>query len=135
MEELKALYNEYIDWAEKLYSSANPIYSVLGMRSAEVNHPGHMNFYNAVKQWTEKFMEEPHDVQMIEQALDVILFSAAENEKSAAVWYLIAAQEHAKQLLDALPLDRRQDFGKKYVKIYPRGKRLPVQNELYSLMK
>ena len=134
MEELKSLYQEYIQLAQDLHNSIRPIHSVFGMRSSEVQHPGHLEFYNAVKRWTACFLEKPHELPEIVQALEIILFSAAEHDKSAALWYLIAAQEHAKPLLDLLPPQQKQALRKQYQKRYPRGKRLPLQDELYARM-
>ena len=134
MEELKRLYQEYIQFAQDLHASVSPINAVFGMRSAEVNHPGHLEFYNAVKRWTDGFLEKPREQSEIEQALEVILFSAAEHHSSAAVWYLIAAQISAKPLLDLLPAQRKEALRATYQKRYPRGKRLPLQNDLLTRM-
>lgn len=134
MEELKRLYQDYIRFAQDLHDSINPVQSLFGVRDSEVQHPGHMEFYNAVKRWTASFLENPHESSEVAQALEIILFSAAGHDKDAAVWYLIAAQDNARPLLELLPPETKQAIRKKYQKCYPKGRRLPLQNDLYAQM-
>ncbi len=134
MEQLTNLYQSYIEQAEKLRRETNIFASIFSGQSPDSSHPCHMDFYNGVKGWVDSFLEQSYDADMAEQALNVILFSAAEHENSIAMWFLVAAQEHSRRLLAVLPPDRRKLLQKEYDRRYPRRKRLPLQKEIYTLM-
>ena len=132
--ELESIFRHYIDSVEQLHRSVNPLRSALGLREAEIHYSGHMDFYSAVDQWIDAFLQGPIDEDTIEQALEIILFTAAKYKKSTALWYLIAVQEFSKPLIKELPKERKDAIRNKYKKAYPRGKRLPLQNDIYKLL-
>lgn len=134
MDELKEIYETYIAQAEECRKSRNPLQALFGLRSAESN-PVHTAFYNAVGDWTDHFVAGNPSAQSADEALRWILFSAAEHEKSAAVWYFIAAQGHGKKLIPLIGPEAAKALYEEYKITYPRGRRLPLQDEVLALLK
>lgn len=134
-EELRQIYEAYIAQAEECRRSINPMKNFFGMRDADVNHPAHKEFYNAVGDWTDRFLAGHPSAESMEQVLRLILFAAAEHEKSAAVWYFIAAQTNAKKIIPLMDQKALKPLYTEYKASYPRGRRLPLQNELAAILK
>ena len=65
---------------------------------------------------------------------NMLLFSAGEHLGSEAEWYLIAIQNYAKDFIGELNEEEKTQLASEYRKKYPSGRRLPLQNEIYSLL-
>ena len=65
---------------------------------------------------------------------NMLLFSAGEHLGSKAEWYLIAIQNYAKDFIGELNEEEKTQLASEYRKKYPSGRRLPLQNEIYSLL-
>lgn len=131
--QLETMIAEYVALATELKRKVPALGAILGNNS-NVTHPGHMAFYEAVSAWVADFAATSPDRESLGRALELLLLAAKEQERTAACWYLIAIQAHAKPLLPLLEAQDRQDLLRRYEAAYPTGKRLPVQQEIHQLL-
>lgn len=134
MDTLRALFEDYIAYAAKLREETASIKSVLGMRDREIYDAGHKNFDEAVEKWVGAFAKTEPTQQVLQEALDVILLGAAGNEEKAAYWYLCAVQRHALVLIPLLDEASRAEMLARFEARYPKGQRLPLQNDIVKLL-
>ena len=64
-----------------------------------------------------------------------MLEAAKINEKKPAYWYYLVAQGYVKSLIPLLRGSDRTELGDQYIKWYPRRTWLPIQQELYQMLK
>lgn len=132
MDTLTKEIQDYIAWTKETFASRNKVQAYLGM--GEEKQADHMAFYNRVGQWVQCFLEtDPEDASLL-QALHILLFAAAQEKGSQAEWYLIAIQTFAQPMIERLGREEKKDLAQEYARHYPRGKRLPVQNQIYRML-
>lgn len=134
MKTLETLIGDYVTWVRTDKEAGPSLAAYLGFHMRVDNHPNHNAFYESVGTWVEEFRNgEPDQAQRL-QTLRMLLFAAADWEDTQAVWYLTAIQEWAKPLISGLDQESRLALGKEYEQRYPRGKRLPLQNEILKAL-
>lgn len=134
MDTLRTLFDDYIAYAAKLRKETASIKSVLGMRDREIYDAGHRNFDEAVEKWVTAFAATEPTQQALKEALEIILFQAVGNEGKAAYWYLCAVQRHAMVLLPLLDDACQAEVLAQFEAQYPKGRRLPLQNDIVKLL-
>lgn len=134
MKTLETLIGDYVTWSRTDKGAGQSLAAYLGFHTGVDNHPNHTAFYESVGAWVEEFRKgEPDQAQRL-QTLRLLLFAAADWEDTQAVWYLTAIQEWAKPLILGLDRESRLALGREYAERYPRGKRLPLQNEILKAL-
>ena len=132
MEQLQKLIDEYVKWTQENRMAGKKIAVYLGLQVEQ--SPKHVAFYEAVGEWAKTFAAgQPEHEQMV-AAVRLLLFSAGEHLGSEAEWYLIAIQNYAKDFIGELNEEEKTQLASEYRKKYPSGRRLPLQNEIYSLL-
>lgn len=134
MEQLQGLIDDYVEWCRHNAAKKDPLRVAFGMGSAEDNPPNHMAFYEAVGTWVQDFENAGPDQAQLLQTLRLLLFAAAQQDKTQAKWYLIAIQGWAKPLIERLEEPGRRVLAQEYQTRYPKNRRLPVQTELCRLL-
>lgn len=131
--QLETMISEYVELAAELRRKIPALGAIMGNHS-DVTHPGHRAFYDAVCCWVSDFSGGNPSQEDLLRALELLLLSAQKYEKTAACWYLIAIQNHGKQLIPMLEESGRELLRQRYETAYPRGKRLPVQKEIGRML-
>lgn len=132
MEQLQKLIDEYVKWTQENRMAGKKIAVYLGLQVEQ--SPKHAAFYEAVGEWAKTFAAgQPEHEQMV-AAARLLLFSAGEHLGSEAEWYLIAIQNYAKDLIGELSGEEKTQLAQEYREKYPKGRRLPLQNEIYKLL-
>ena len=96
--------------------------------------PETCRFYEAVGEWAKTFASSQPEHEQTVAAVRLLLFSAGEHLGSEAEWYLIAIQNYAKDFLGELSTEEKAQLAQEYREKYPKGRRLPLQNEIYKLL-
>ena len=133
MEELQKLIDEYVQWVQKNQKESRKVTLYLGLQVE--NHPNHAAFYEAVGEWVKSFASARTDDAGTAAVVRILLFSAAEHQGSQAEWYLIAIQNYAKDLIGELSAEEKAQLAQEYREKYPKGRRLPLQNEIDKLLR
>lgn len=132
MEQLQKLIDEYVKWTQENRMAGKKIAFYLGLQVEQ--SPKHVAFYEAVGEWAKTFAAGQPEHEQTVAAVRLLLFSAGEHLGSEAEWYLIAIQNYAKDFIGELSEEEKTQLASEYRKKYPSGRRLPLQNEIYSLL-
>ena len=106
MEQLKEIYERYIETAETVWEE-RPIWDgAFGIGASTKDHPCHLEFYKNVERWVENFLKNAPDRETAEQAIAYVLQTSqaqkgagdpASDQPSGGGWYadLLRTAGHA----------------------------------------
>lgn len=135
LNEIKQIYESYLETAEKLEQQRKPTDGLFGMGKKPSDDPCH-----------EKFAEE------LEKALDEMAGEDVSSGEAAAVlgyiydmpqghreyasifWMLVAVHGLTEKLIDKLSPEDAASLKKRYGANYKRWERLPAQQKIYSAL-
>lgn len=135
MEQLKACYARYQQEAEKVTREASPMAGLLGFGEDPRKDACHMRFYEEVEQWVKDFLAAGPDRETAYQAARWILGAAADHAGEPVYWFMYAAHGLCKELIPLLSARQCAALRDLYEANYPRRDRLPVQKEIFKLLR
>ena len=135
MEQLKAHYANYIAAAEKAEKNKSGWNGAFGLGTSTKDHPCHDDFYEAMEAWSEEFVKKSPSQAEAEEAVSYIFQMSEEFRGKLPYWYMYAAHGFARSII---PLVSPEFAGKMriwYNERNPRVDRMPVQQEVFKLLK
>ena len=133
VQQLEAIYTKYQQDLKKVYKEAKPMDGLFGWGDDPRKDPCHMRFYEDVEQWTGAFSSrEPEEVYPV---VRFMMTFPAEHRQEHCFWFTFAAQGLARDLIPAMTADQCRQLREYYDEAYPRRERMPVQKEIYKLLK
>lgn len=135
IQSLKDIYSRYEAEAAAVRAEASAFDGLFGMGEDPRKDPCHMRFYEGVEQWVEAFQAEGPGEPAVYEAVSWILSAAADHAGEATYWFLYAAQGLCRKLIPALSPEHCALLRRLYDERYPRRDRMPVQKEVYRLLK
>lgn len=133
--ELMEIYDRYDRTLHKVVREAPATAGLFGLGEDPRKHHCHMEFYEAVEGWMEAFCQTDPENGPAYQAAEWIITAAAKKEGDPTYWFLYAAQGLAKPLVSKLDCQQCASLREFYDDRYPRRDRMPVQKELYKMLK
>ncbi|MBO4939270.1 MAG: hypothetical protein J6C98_09805 [Oscillospiraceae bacterium] len=135
LEQLKARYARYEQEARKAVLNAKPTDGLFGMGADPRKHPCHDQFYQDVAEWADTFEKTAPSAQAAADAVEWIIRAADSHRDEETYWYMYAAQVHARLLIPLMAPDRCASLVRWYDSAYPPIDRMPVQKELFRLLR
>ena len=135
MEKLIQRYEKYIEEAIVIRKKAGPLAGIFGMGNGPQNDPAHVFFYEDVQKWVAKFLQTDPDDGAVFQAARFILCAPAEMGQEDSYWMMYAAQGLAKDMIPRLSAENCEQLRAFYDENYPKKDRMPVQKDIYKLLK
>ena len=135
MEQLKECYQRYIAAAEKAEKNKTGWNGIMGIGASTKDHPCHDDFYEAMGQWCEGFLQKAPTQAEAEEAVTYIFEMSEQFRGKLPYWYMYAAHGFTRPLI---PLVSPQVAGRMriwYNDRNPRQERMPVQREVFKLLK
>lgn len=132
---LKEIYSRYEAEAAAVRAKASVFDGLFGMGDDPRKDPCHMRFYEGVEQWAKGFLAEGPEEPAAYEAVSWILSAPADHEGEAVYWFLYAAQGLCRDLIPTLSPEHCVQLRDFYDAHYPRRDRMPVQKEVYRLLK
>ena len=132
---LKDIYSGYEAEAAAVRAKASVFDGLFGMGDDPRKDPCHMRFYETVEQWVRGFQEEGPEEPASYEAVSWILSAPVDHEGEAVYWFLYAAQGLCRELIPGLSPEHCAQLREFYDAHYPRQDRMPVQKEVYRLLK
>lgn len=135
LEQLKGIYEKYIQDVDRVCGSAKPMDGLFGMGDDPRKDPCHMRFYEDTEQWTKAFLNGGPGEAEVFEAVRFMLETPAKYAEHSGFWFLYAVQGLTREmipLLQGVHCTGLRDF---YDENYPRRDRMPVQKEVYRLLK
>ena len=134
IKDLRQMVDDYIVFSLELRKKTSDLRSLFGPRTEEIEHPGHQEFDQAVENWTKEFAAAGPSGEALNAALEVLLFSAREQEARAPFWYLTAIQRHSMLLLPMLDDGAREALAARFAAAYPPKRQVPSQTQIHRML-
>ena len=135
IQRLKDIYQRYDEEIRKVKAKAKPMDGLFGMGDDPRKDPCHMRFYEGVERWVQDFLKTAPNAKDALEAARVIIEAPAAHREGPTYWFEVAAHGLCRDLigtLDAAGCRELKDF---YDKNYTKRERVPVQDQLYKLLK
>lgn len=134
--EIHALYQEYLDAAERAERDRKPGEGLFGVGKKPSDDPCHERFANALQAALRNFAACEPDSPRVREVLSHIYRAPAEHRKPlSAYWMLCAVHGFTLELIDRLDAEDAGALFTSYAKSFPRWERLPVQQQVYAALK
>lgn len=136
LSEIRALYREYLDEAERVERERKPGDGLFGLGKKPSDDPCHERFASALDAALRDFAALEPDSARVREVLSHIFRAPAEHrEPVSAYWMLCAAHGFTLGLIDRLDAQDAAALLALYAKIFRRWERLPVQRQVYAALK
>lgn len=135
MEQLKTCYAAYVAAAEKAEKRQSAWNGSMGIGTSTKDHPCHDDFYEAMGVWCEEFLKKKPTRTEAEEAVRFILQTAESYRGKLPYWYMYAAHGFTRPLIGMVSPSFAAEMRVWYDAHNPRSDRMPVQREVYKLLK
>ena len=135
MEQLKECYTKYIAATEKAEKNKSTWNGAFGIGVSTKDHPCHDDFYEAMEAWCEAFVAKKPTQAEAEEAVRYI-FEMSENFRGKLpYWYMYAAHGFTRPIIPMVSPEFAKATRVWYNERNPRPDRMPVQREVFRLLK
>ena len=135
MQQLTALYENYLDEALKVELARKPGEGIFGIGKRPSDDPCHDRFAADLKEWLEAFGEEKPDSAEIREVLSLIYRAPKKYpDPKSSFWMLIAVQSLTLGLIPRLSESDARALVGEFAGLYKRWERLPVQKQILDAL-
>ena len=135
MEQLKSIYAAYIAAAAKAEKNKSTWNGAFGIGASTKDHPCHDDFYEAMEAWSEAFMKKQPSQAEAEEAVAYIFEMSEQFRGKLPYWYMYAAHGFTKPIIGLVSPEFAGRMRVWYNERIPRQDRMPVQREVFKLLK
>ena len=135
VQKLKERYEAYLGDLAKVYANAKPVDGLFGWGDDPRKDPCHMRFYEDVEQWAKTFVAAGPAQPEVYEAVRFILEIPAAHREEHSFWFMYAAQGFTREMIPMLHSGQCAQLREFYDEAYPKRDRMPVQKEVYKLLK
>jgi hypothetical protein len=135
MEQLKACYAAYLKGIEKAEKTKTTWNGAFGIGTSTKDHPCHDDFYEAMELWCEDFLKKQPTQAQAEEAVAFILETSEDYRGKLPYWYMYAAHGFTRPLIGLVSPEFAGRMRVWYNECHPRQDRMPVQREVFKLLK
>ena len=135
MEQLKACYERYIAAAEKAEKNKSTWNGAFGLGASTKDHPCHDDFYEAMEIWCRDFVEKNPSQAEAEEAVRYIFEMSEIFRGKLTYWYMYAAHGFTRPIIRLVRAEFAKEMRVWYNEKHPRQDRMPVQREVFKLLK
>ena len=135
MEQLKACYAAYLAAVEKAEKNKSTWNGAFGLGVSTKDHPCHDDFYEAMEAWCEAFLEKKPSQNEAEEAVGYIFEMSEAHRDKLPYWYMYAAHGFTRPIIPMVSAEFAGSMRVWYNERNPRQDRMPVQREVFKLLK
>ena len=135
MEQLKACYAAYLAAVEKAEKNKSTWNGAFGLGASTKDHPCHDDFYEAMEAWCEAFLEKKPSQNEAEEAVRYIFEMSEAHRDKLPYWYMYAAHGFTRPIIPMVSATFAKEMRVWYHEHNPRPDRMPVQQEVFKLLK
>ena len=134
--EIRSLYQEYLDAAERVERERKPGDGLFGLGKKPSDDPCHERFTTALETALRDFAAPGPDSRQVREVLAHIYEAPVEHrEPASAYWMLNAVHGFTLELIERLSTEDAAALLARYAEAFPRRERLPVQQQVYTALK
>ena len=131
LERTQQLYRAYLEQADALEKSKNPMEGIFGFGGKSADHPCHEQFIKDLEALLAAFRQEGINSADLRDALALVFFAPQAHQDPVSIyWMLIAAQSVTPGIIPLLSKDDAEALYTQYAQAYPRRVRLPAQKKV-----
>ena len=135
MEQLKACYAAYLAAVEKAEKHKSTWNGAFGLGVSTKDHPCHDDFYEAMEAWCDGFVKKNPTREEAEEAVRFILETSEAYRGKLPYWYMYAAHGFTRPIIPMVSAKFAGEMRVWYNERNPRQDRMPVQREVFKLLK
>ena len=135
MQQLKEIYANYIEAAEKVEKNKSTWNGAFGLGVSTKDHPCHDAFYETVEKWSREFLANNPTREEAEAAVAYILEASEPHRGQLTYWYMYAAHGFVRPMIALVSPEFAGRMRVWYNERNPRQDRMPVQREVFKLLK
>ncbi|MBP1535088.1 MAG: hypothetical protein IK999_13330 [Ruminococcus sp.] len=133
--EIKAIYEDYLETAKKLEEQRKPTDGLFGMGKKPADDPCHEKFADDLEKALDEMAAEDISAQEAAQVLGYIYDMPVRNgEYQSIYWMLVAVHGLTEKLIDKLTAEDAAKLKKSYGANFKRWERLPAQQKVYAAL-
>ena len=133
--ELREIYETYIQKVAAIMENASTFDGFWGWGDDPKKDACHMEFYKAVENHLQRLLQNHASEEVLFDAVDWVIRAAADHKGTAVYWYMFAAHGLCKELVSLLTPAHCSGLREFYDEHYSKFDRMPVQRDLYKLLK
>ena len=132
---LEALYDEYLRTVGKLERARRPGEGLFGTKGP-ADDPCHDRFAAELAELLRDFAADGADSAAARAVLETVYAAPLKHpEPKSSYWMLVAVQGLTRDLIALLSTEDAAEVAARFAEDYPRRERLPIQDELLSLLR
>lgn len=135
LQQLKDRYAQYLEEVARVYAGAKPMDGLFGWGDDPRKDPCHMRFYEDIEAGVLAFAAAGPSQEEVFQVVLFLLVQPAEHKEEPSFWFLYAAHGLTRGLIPRLTADQCTGLRDFYDANFPKRDRMPVQQEVYKLLK
>ena len=136
LSQVRDLYQAYIQTAEQLEADRGLGDGLLGFGKKPADDPCHTKFAGDLDHLLADFAAETPDSRSVRPVLEFIYNAPQEHRQPLSIyWMLIAVQGTTPPLIARLSPEDAAALQRQYGRDVPRWERLPIQKEIFRLLK
>lgn len=135
MEQLKACYAAYLAATEKAEKNKSTWNGAFGIGASTKDHPCHDMFYEEMERWCEAFVAKGPSQAEAEEAVRFIFETSENYRDQLPYWYMYAAHGFTRPIIPMVRAEFAREMRIWYNDRHPRQERMPVQREVFKLLK
>ena len=135
MEELTQIYRTYAEQSARILRDAKPLDGLFGFGDDPRKDPCHMRFYEDAERWAKRFLASEPTGEALYEAVRFLLQTPDVYREKSCFWFMYAAQGFARDMIPKLDSIQCSQLRELYDALYPKRDRMPVQTEVYKLLK
>lgn len=136
LSQLEAIYRTYDQALAQANRKASIFTGLLGQghKDDPRNDICNKTFYESTGNWVKEFAETGPAQEDILHVCRFLTEAASHRAKMPTYWYTLVAQGYMKDLIPLLNPENRALLAKEYDALYPKRRRLPIQEEIYRML-
>ena len=135
MEQLKRIDADYIAAAATAEKNKSTRNGAFGIGASTKDHPCHDAFYEAMEAWSEDFAARGPSQAEAEEAVTYIFEMSEKFRGKLPYWYMYAAHGFTRPIIPLVSPEFAGRMRVLYNERNPRPDRMPVQREVFKLLK
>lgn len=135
VQQLKERYERYVQKCARVFAKAKPADGLFGFGEDPKKDPCHMAFYEDVEKWVKACSEVRPEQEAVFEAVRFMIEAPAAHRQEQCYWFLYAAHGLTRELIPGLTAQQCAGLRDFYDGNYPKRDRMPVQKEVYRLLK
>ena len=135
LQQLKDRYAKYLEEVARVYAGAKPMDGLFGWGDDPRKDPCHMRFYEDIEAGIQAFAAASRSPEELFEAVRFMITLPAEHKEEPGFWFLYAAHGLTRGLIPRLTAAQCAGLRDFYDDNYPKRDRMPVQQEVYKLLK